>query len=163
MDDYVHLLTPMTEFTPDILLLSPAFPTAFRAAVATLQLVQSEILVATLDFIRIVLSHDALSPPTSLNPQHLIPLTPPPKFPLYGAAIKDVVEKQGFELVGHLLTGLVGHFPEDTTSTVVTVLRVMSALWAPQVQAWLPSVVEQLPAATVPVESKAQFLTAFNK
>ncbi|KAF8584964.1 ARM repeat-containing protein [Ramaria rubella] len=152
VEDYIRLILQMVDFTPDILFLSPAFSASFGAAVTGLTLVQMDICFLALDFLRIVVTHDALSPGG----------TAPPKFPLYAQAIRDVFSKQGFGLLGCLLTGFVGDFDEDTTSSVVTIFRTVSALWPTEITSWLPSIIEQLPAS-LPAAVRQQFLTDFNK
>ena len=156
VEDYIRLLLQMVDFAPDIMFPSPAFPASFGAAVAGLTMVQIDICYLALDFLRVVLTHDALSP----NTGSALPV--PPKFPLYAQAIQEAISKQGFQLLGCLLTGFVGDFDEDTTSQVVTIFRAMSATWPGEMSSWLPSVVDQLPS-NLPVPVKEQFLNDFNK
>ena len=149
------MLLQMIEYTPDILFPSSAFPVAFRAAMLALSLVQSDIVFAALDFVRMIITHDSLSPPMSTPP--------PPKFPLYAAAIRPVIEKEGPELVTYLLTGLVGDFPEESTSLVVTIFRVLAALWPAQLLTWLPVVLQQLPVTSAPEQAKRQFMADISR
>jgi transportin-3 len=142
------LLLELVAHAPDIFFQSSAFPLAFRASMAALTLVHSEIIFQSLDLFRIVLTHDCLLSNSSQ----------PPKFPIYATAIHGVVDKEGFALVGYLLAGLVGEFPEDSTSTVVTIFRVLAALWTSQMLSWLPPVLEQLPTTVAPNQAKTQFL-----
>ena len=144
----------MVDFAPDVLFPSPAFPASFGSAIAGLTLVQIDISYLALEFLRIVLTHEALSP--------IAGVTAPPKFPVYAQAIRDVFSKQGFQLLGCLLTGFVGDFDEDTTSQVVTIFRMISAVWPSEISSWLPSVVEQLPS-TITTSVREQFLADFNK
>ena len=144
------MLLQMIDYAPDILFPSSAFIVAFRAAMAALTLIQADIVFAALDFIRSVLTHDCLDP--SLP-------SPPPKFPIYASAIRPVIEQEGAALVGCLLTGIVGDFPEDTLSAVVSILRAVSQLWTSQFLSWLPLILERLPASGVPHEAKTQFLS----
>lgn len=148
LEDYIHLLLELVAHAPNIFFQSSAFPLAFRAAMAALTLVHSEIIFQSLDLFRIVLNHDCL---LSGPPQ-------PPKFPIYSTAIRAVVDKEGFVLVGYLLAGLVGDFPEDSTSAVVSIFRALAALWTSQVLSWLPPVLEQLPTTVAPIQAKSQFL-----
>ena len=150
LEDFLQMLLQLIEFAPDTYFQSPAFPLAFRAAMAALTVVHSDIIFASLDLIRITLTHDSL---VSNNPAR------PPKFPIYASAIRGVFDKEGFELVGYLLSGLVGEFPEDSTSAVVSIFRVISAVWTSQLQSWLPLVLQQLPTTTVPNQAKTQFLS----
>lgn len=148
LEDFLHMLLRLADLAPDVFFQSPAFPTAFRAAMAALTLIHTDIVFASLDLFRTILTHDSLTP--------IVPV--PPKFPIYSAAIHEVFEKEGFEFVGYLLTGLIGDFPEDSTSTVVTIFRSISVVWTSQLLSWLPSVLQQLPATSAPNLAKSQFL-----
>ncbi|KAI0936668.1 hypothetical protein AcV5_004749 [Taiwanofungus camphoratus] len=150
MEDYLQMLLQMLEYTPDVFFPSPAFPIAFRAAMAALTVVHSDIVFAALDLIHNILTHDCLAPPSS---------TPvPPKFPVYAAAIRPVAQKEGLELTGCLLSGLVGDFPEESTAIVVTIFRVLVALWPTDLVSWLPAVLQQLPPTGTPDQAKTQFM-----
>lgn len=150
MEDYLQLLLQMLEFAPDVLFPSAALPIAFRAAMASLTLVQADVVFAALDFISSVISHDCLnqSPTTP----------PPPKFPAYAAAIQPLIAKEGQELVGYLLAGLTGDFPEETASKVVSIFRTMAGNWPTALLSWLPPVVQQLPSGLIPDPVKTQFM-----
>jgi transportin-3 len=149
LEDYIHLLLQLVELAPDVFFQSSAFPLALRASMAALTLVHSDIIFRSLDLFRIILTHDCLLPG---SPQ-------PPKFLIYASAIHEVVDKEGFVLLGYLLAGLVGDFPEDATSIVVTIFRVFAGLWTSQLLSWLPPVLEQLPTVTAPNQAKSQFMT----
>ncbi|KAF8508506.1 ARM repeat-containing protein [Gautieria morchelliformis] len=153
VEDYIRLLLQMVDFTPDILFPSPAFPASFGSAVAGLTLVQVDICYLALEFLRIVLTHDALSRNAGV--------TVPPKFPIYAQAIRDVFAEQGFQLLVCLLVGFVGDFDEETTSQVVTIFRTICAVWPSEISSWLPSVMEQLPSS-IPLSVKEKFLADFN-
>lgn len=149
MEDYLQLLLQMTDHAPDILFESSAFPVAFKIALATLSLIHSDVIFAALNFLRIVLTHDCLIPHA---------LSTPPKFPIYANAIRQVIEKEGFELVGLLLSGLVGDFPEETSSSTISIFRVLATLWSAELLAWCPVVLQRLPATSVPDQAKTQFM-----
>ncbi|OSC99478.1 ARM repeat-containing protein [Trametes coccinea BRFM310] len=153
LEDYLQMLLQMIDNAPDVFFPSPAFPIAFRVAMAALTLVHSDIVFAALDLLRTIFTHDCLTPATQ---------PPPPKFPIYAAAIKPVVEREGQELTSLLLAGLVGDFPEESIPMVVTIFRVMGGLWPTQLHAWLPPVVQQLPSVTVPDQVKSSFLADVN-
>lgn len=147
LEDYIQLLLQLVEVRPDVFFQAP-FPLAFRATMAALTMLQSDLVVAALDLFRVLVSHDCLDPPTPV----------PPKFPGYAAAIKAVVEKEGPEFVGLLLSGLVGDFPEDAASHVVSIFRAVALLFPAQLLTWLPSVMQQLPTNSVPAQARQQFL-----
>lgn len=142
------MLMQMVDHAPDIFFPSPAFPVAFRAAMAGLSLVQADIVFAALEVLRSILSHDCLDPAP----------VPPPKFPVYASAIKEVVNKEGLELTGLMLSGLTGDFPEDTVSPVIAIFRSLAAVWSSQLLSWLPLVLQQLPSTSVPDQTKGKFL-----
>jgi transportin-3 len=151
LEDYLQMLLQLVDVAPDIFFLSSAFPISFRASMAALTLVHTDIIFASLDLFRVVLTHDCLSSISS---------TPsPPKFPIFASAIRTVFEKEGFDFVGYLLNGLVGDFPEDSTSVVVSIFRVISFVWPSQLLSWLPPILQQLPSTSTPIEAKAQFLS----
>jgi transportin-3 len=153
VEDYIRLLLQMVDFAPDILFPSPAFHASFGSAIAGLTLVQVDISYLALEFLRIVLTHDALSRNAGV--------TVPPKFPIYAQAIRVVFAEQGFQLLGCLLVGFVGDFDEETTSQVVTIFRTICAVWPSEISSWLPSVMEQLPSS-IPLSVKEKFLADFN-
>ncbi|KAF9229185.1 ARM repeat-containing protein [Gyrodon lividus] len=148
LEDYVQLLLQVLEMVPDIFFQSTAFPLAFRASMAALTLIHSDLVFAALDLFRNILTHDSLVPSSTQSP----------KSALYAAAIKAVMEKEGFELVGHLLSGLVGDFPEDSTAVVVSIFRSAAVLFSSRLLTWLPPVLQQLSTSGVPNEVKQQFL-----
>ncbi len=139
----------LVDHAPEILFLSPTFPIAFRAAMAGLTLIQSDIIFIALDFVRNVLTHDCFNPAATATP----------KYPLYANAIRVVIGKEGLELTGCLLSGLTGDFPEDSASSVITILRVIAMLWPSQLVSWLPVVLQQLPSTTTPDQNKTAFMS----
>ncbi|KAH0590836.1 hypothetical protein H2248_000956 [Termitomyces sp. 'cryptogamus'] len=149
LEDYVQMLLKLVDKSPDIFFQSSAFPVAFRASMAALTVVHTDVIFAALDLFRIILTHNCLSDN----------LSPPPKFPLYAAAIQAAFEKEGYELVGYLLAGLMSDFPEDSTSTVVSVFRSIASTWGPQLLSWLPMILGQLPVAAATNEAKTRFLS----
>ena len=155
MEDYLQMLLQLIEFRPDIFFQSSAFPMAFKAAMTALTLIHSDIIFAALDLFRIILGHECLAPP-SVSP-------PPPKFPIYAAAISGAVEGDGYELLRYLLLGLTGDFPEDSTSAVVSIIRSMATVWTSQFLSWLPTIVQQLPSTTAPSQAKSQFVDDVNR
>lgn len=153
LEDYVQLLLQLLETAPDAMLQSTAFPLAFRASMAALTLVHSDLVFATLDLFRNILTHDSL----------ISTSTQPAKFTVYATAIKSVVDKEGFEFVGYLLSGLVGDFPEDSTSAIVSIFRSLAVAFTSQLLTWLPPVLQQLPTSAAPNEAKEQFMIDVSK
>jgi transportin-3 len=141
----------MIPVAPDMFFQSSAFPLAFRASMSALTLVHTEVIFASLNLFLLIFRHDCLDRSGSVPS--------PPNFTVYASAIETVMEKNGFQLLGHLLNGLVGDFPEDSTSVVVSIFRAISFLWGSQLLSWLPSVLQQLPASAAPPQATAQFLS----
>jgi len=94
-----------------------------------------------------ILTHNCLEPQPN----------PPPKFPIFAAAISQAMEREGLNLLSILLIGIVNQFPEESVSTVVTSIRCIAALWPAQLAQWLPSALQDI--TSVPMQAKTQFMT----
>ncbi|CAA7258638.1 unnamed protein product [Cyclocybe aegerita] len=149
LEDYLQMLLQLDTLMPEIFFASSIYPVAFRCAMAGLTVVHSDIILASLDLFRDIVTHDCLEPITS---------TTPPKFPIYAAAIRPTLDKEAPQFLSLLFSGLVGDFPEDASATVVSIFRALVYLWNTQLLTWLPAVLEQIPTSSVPNEAKAQFL-----
>ncbi|KAF9015064.1 armadillo-type protein [Cyathus striatus] len=150
LEDYVQVLVTLVSLAPDVFFVSPSFPLAFRAAMTALTVIHSDILFNTLDLFRDILCHECITREGNT--------VPPPKFPIYAAAILGVMEKEGFTFLCYLLNGLVGDFPEDSASTVVSIFRAVAFVWKSRLLSWLPAILEQLPTTASPNATKSQFL-----
>ncbi|EDR15554.1 uncharacterized protein LACBIDRAFT_181790 [Laccaria bicolor S238N-H82] len=150
LEDYIQMLLQLGSLAPDIFYPSPAFPIAFRASLAGLTVVHSDIIFAALDLFQGILLHDSLN--------SSLPLPHPPKFPIYAASIRAAMEKEGFTLLSLVVAGIVGEFPADSTAKVVSIFRVLAHTWPSQLLTWLPRALEQLPTSDAPAQAKAQFL-----
>ncbi|KAG7099161.1 hypothetical protein E1B28_001032 [Marasmius oreades] len=151
LEDYLQMLIQLVQQAPDIFFQSSVFLTAFRASTAALSLVQADTIFAALDLFRMILSHDCLDPHPSKQP--------PPNFILYANAIHNVIEIGGSEFLGYLLNGLVGDFPPESDSMVVSIFRSMSTIWPSLVLTWTPLVLHQLPTSAAPNPIKENFLS----
>lgn len=140
----------MLQYTPDLLLLSPAFPTTIQVLLACLSLVQPDAIYVGVDFAANLLEHDALDPANQ---------TPPPNFPLYATAIRNAVGPHGPQLVSVLLSGLAGSYPEDVTSTAVRVIGELVKIWPNEAGMWITAAVELLPTSSVHPTVKATLLS----
>jgi transportin-3 len=149
-EDYIRMLMNLVEFAPDIFFESSAFPAAFHIVLAALTLIHTDTIFASLDLIRMVLSHDCLAPDPLKHP--------PPKFPLYASAIHQVIDKECFEFTSLLLKGLVGDFPEETASIIVTLFRVLASLWPGRLQQCIPVILQGLPVTSAPEDAKVRFM-----
>ncbi|RXW22925.1 hypothetical protein EST38_g2934 [Candolleomyces aberdarensis] len=149
VEDYVQVLIRLQEMAPDILFESSSFPHAFGGALSGLQVVQSDTIFSSLELILSILNHECMDPTRREQP---------PKYPVYAAAIKSTISKEGYHLLGCLLSGLIGSFPEDAAANIVSIFRHLAQGWSTQLVGWLGPVLEQLPAGSAPNEAKLQLL-----
>lgn len=172
IEDYVDVSTTMLTELPLLLVLTPIFPHAFRTGVTALTLVQPEIIVRALEFIRMVIGHDSLaSAPTASQPG--TPLTlgvtngsggqaGTAESAAFASAIRRVISEQGYDLVAALLEGLVTVFPPDQIQLVVTIFKVLVSGFPRECLAWMAPAVEALPSSTVGSAQKMRFLELVN-
>ncbi|PPQ62738.1 hypothetical protein CVT24_000432 [Panaeolus cyanescens] len=154
LEDYLQMLLQLLNVAPDVFFVSASFPVAFRAALSGLEVVHSDIVFATLDLLRNIVTHD------SLDPQ---PSTPPPaKFALYSKAIQTTVNQYGAQLTTLVLKGVVGDFPEDSSSSIVSIFRGLAQVWPSQLLTWIPQALETLPPSVPPLQARTQFLQEVN-
>jgi hypothetical protein len=137
MDDYVHLLLELLPLLSNRLISSPAFTASFKLCLAALSLPSNEIVMTSLDFIQTLLD---LPPSAQL-----------------GATLTEC----GQDLLALVLGGLVTGYPEDSTGMVVGILRTLAGLFPQLVVEALPTIVDRLPASSVPAVEKQAFLTKF--
>lgn len=137
MDDYVHLLLELLPLLAERLITSPAFTASFKLCLAALSLPSNEIVMTALDFI-----------------QTLLGLPPSPQ-------LAATLTECGPDLLSLVLVGLVTGYPEDSTGLVVGILRTMAGMFPQLVVDALPTIVDRLPASSVPPVEKQAFLTKF--
>jgi len=147
IQDYIQLLLQLVDITPDIFFHQNIFPSVFRASLAGLTVVHSDIVFATLDLFRAIVVHECLNP----DAQGL-------GHTQWATVIRGVIREQGFDLTGYLLSGMIGDFPEDAIANVVSIFRVLTTMFPQEMLQWLPSVLQQLPAVSAPNQAKNQFL-----
>lgn len=155
MEDYIQLLLQLQDRVPDILFESPSFPVAVRVAIAALTLIHSDVIFAALDMLRAIVTHDCLDSSTTSRPS--------PKFTAYATAIRNVVQEEGPVLLANLLNGIVNDFPQESVSTVITIIRMLAIAFPKQLVAWLPQVLDQVPMAASFTPAKNQLLTDITK
>lgn len=153
IEDYLHLLIQMLTFCPDYVLLSPSFPSSFQAVLTALTLVHPDIIYPALDLLWMILGHESMTPSASQ----------PAKYAQYATTIRQAVSANGFQFVGLLLTGMVSTFPEDSVHLVASLFRLLAGGWRAELATWLPPAVQQIPAASLPAEARAKFLTDMGK
>lgn len=151
---------------PALVIPSPAFAQSFSVCLTALNLPAPEIILTTLEYIQVVLSDPSINPSVPLVSGN--GSTPPPSAALGPSdkavvteSLRNVLGQQGGALVGLVLSGLVTGYPEEAPELVVNILRALAGAFPGEMVAWLPPVVESLPATSVPVAEKQAFLTKF--
>lgn len=141
------MLLQIVDITPDIFFNHNIFPSVFRASLAGLTVVHSDIVFVTLDLFRAIIMHECLGPEASA-----------PEYAQWATVIRGVVREQGYDLTGYLLSGMIGEFPEDAIANVASIFRVMTTMFPQEMIQWLPGVLQQLPSTAAPNQAKTQFL-----
>jgi len=155
MEDYIQLLLQLQDRLPDIFFESPSFPTAVRVAIAALSLIHSDVIFAALDLLRAIVTHDCLDSSTTTRPS--------PKFIVYASAIRSVIQDEGPVLLANLLNGIVNDFPQESTSTVITIIRMLAITFPKELVIWLPQALDQVAMAASFTPAKNQLLTDITK
>ena len=151
LDDYLHTCLVTLHAAPGMLLLSPAFPHAFRSALASLQALSPALVGIATDLLRDLLAfHPGPDGSTA------------PEAPAGTEAVAEVVNEHGFQLCCSTLVGLMTHFPPDTMPVVFAIFRTLAARFPQQLAQWLPPATEQLPPQVISAQERAQFLNAMD-
>lgn len=171
LDDYIHTCLTVLNNVPSMLLLSPQFAQVFRATLAALTLLKTEIVGTALDLMLGMVGHDSLMMPVTAS-QPGTPLAAPGALNAdgtpsmddmgsYAAAIRHVIGQQGFQLASVLLNGLATQFSPEVMPVAITTLKVLSSGFAGEMVAWVPGIVEQLPTNYVPDKDKIAFTNRY--
>lgn len=147
----MHLVTDLIEYSPSSLFLSSALPAAFQSTLSSLTLLRPDIVMAALDAIRGIVGHESLQSNAAVLA---------PNSDNTGAAIRAVIEATSAQLVELLVSGLVDG-PEDASSSMVTVLRLLSIMFAPQLAATVPEAIANLQSKSLSDEESTEFLSRF--
>ena len=153
-EDYLFIITPLVEYNPNILFLSPAFSASFTLLASSLQLFHTDTIFRSLGLIRSILGHDALNPATQ---------PPLANAALYAAAVRDAIQKEGLALVGYLFAGLLDHFQPEMMSGVITTVRILTMYWPAEMQQWVPLVLGQLQVPPAVGDAKVRFLNEYGQ
>lgn len=139
MDDYVHCFNAYLTHLPAYTLSSPALPLAFSHTLMALACPAPEAILVSLDVLHLLsqrLSHTQFQP------------TLQPLFAQYGQA-----------LVGVILPGIVGQFPEDGFDQAQGVLGATVMCAAPEeVERWAGEGLAATPSNVLPAHDKEVFM-----
>ena len=70
---------------------------------------------------------------------------------------------EGCQKANQAMAGLVGDFPEEAASIIVTLFRVLASLWPNQLQQWATVILQGLPVTSAPEEAKVRFMKDLNE
>jgi transportin-3 len=140
MDDYVHTFMAYLTQIPETILNSSALQLALSQTISALTCPAPETTLVCLDTLVLVTSHLG--------------------DPRYTPHLQPLLAQFGSVLVGLLVAGVVGGFPEEGVEQVRTVLGALSVCApAEEVYGWLNGAVGQIPGHVVPTLEKEKFLT----
>ena len=146
--DFTQLSQAMLDFTPEIFVASLGLETAFLNCLVAMRLVHTDIIFAALDFLGVL-----------LRPAKI------PKAPgdvadqaSYTLRINEVFAAHGFQLLNHLLDGMLGNFHEESLANVIFLIRCVAEEWPSQFAGWLPSLMEALPTSLCSPQLKSKFM-----
>lgn len=147
IEDFFRLATDAVRFyTTKTICSSLATPT-FEAAISALSLQQIDPLMATLHFIRDLLSFGGEKPPISaFNGSDEQPLRNAPETQ---SAVKQLLLSLGPLLVQRILTGMMFSFPEECFPDASAILLACFGLMPQQSAEWVQVTVQLLPAGSL--------------
>lgn len=144
IEDFFRLMVDAVRYYPVKTLTSPLAEPIVSAALTALTLHQLEPLLATLQYLRDLLSFGTTHPLISQVDNE--PYTNPPEAQ---AAVKNLIVSQGQVLVQRILTGMMFSFPGDCFSEASAVLMTLFEIDGPQAGAWVQSTIQMLPAGSL--------------
>lgn len=143
IEDFFRLAAEMTLYYPTQSVMSPTVETILLAACSSLTLLKEEPIIATLHFLRDLLSYGRNSPPTSSFDQgrQNVPLPVQER-------VKQLVEKANLDLVQRIMNGMMFTFPEGCFPDASAVLLDMFELMAERTTASVTTTLSMLPAGS---------------
>lgn len=150
LDDYIHLLSTLIEYTPQIPLSSPSFPSIFRTVLAALTLFSPSVISAALDLLRTILGHESLLDPTLS-----------PSYPQFAQTIHTAVQSNSTQLIQLLLQELI-KLEDETSSSVLTLFRVLALGFSDVLGREIPIALGGIEDRIVSSTEKIEFLQKFS-
>jgi transportin-3 len=147
IEDFFRLATDAIRFYPRKMICSSLASPTLEAAIAALALQQVDPLIASLHYVRDLLSFGGEKPPISeFNVSDGKSLTNPPEVQ---TAVKQMLASLGQPLVQRILTGMMFSFPEDCFPDASAILLALFGLMPQQSAQWVQSTLHLLPAGTL--------------
>jgi transportin-3 len=156
IEDFFRLMVDAVLYYPNRLILSAYFGPVFDASLTALTLQQNDPLIATLHYLRDILSFGGDNPPSSTYGE----TTPNP--PENKQAVKALMLQRGELLTQRILAGLMFNFPKDCVPDGSGVLLGLAELLPNQVASWIQSTIAMLPAGTVSQAESTRVMTGIN-
>ena len=147
IEDFFRLATDAVRFYPQKTISSSLASPTFEAAISALSLQQIDPLIATLHYVRDILSFGGEKPPISdFNGSDGKPLSKPPELQ---AAVKQLLVSLGALLVQRILTGMMFSFPEDCFPDASAILLGLFGLMPQESAEWVQATLLLLPSSSL--------------
>lgn len=144
IEDFYRLLTDALLYYPYKMIRSPLFTPIFQAGVSALALEQRDPLIATLHYLRDVISYGGDNPPSSNIGSNNSPNPPEIK-----EAVQQLIISNGELLVKQIMAGMMITFPPDCFTDGSGALLGLFQLLPQQTASWVDKTVRMLPEGTV--------------
>jgi transportin-3 len=154
-EDFFRLLTDAVLYYPEKLLTSTLFAPIFEAALVALTISAQEPLIATLHYLRDVLSYGGLSPSSSTYTSDSTP-------PALRQSVQSLIMARGELLVQRIIAGLLFSFPRDCIPDGSGVLFDIVEIAPGSIVKWIGDTIALLPAGTVSQAEVERLLTTIN-
>jgi transportin-3 len=146
IEDFFRLTTDAVRFYPNKTVCSSLATPTFEAAISALSLQQIDPVIATLHFIRDLLSFGEDKPPISTFYSEAKSLSNVPEL---RAAVKQLLASLGPLLVQRILTGMMFSFPEECFPDASAILLTSFGLMPQQSAEWVQATLQLLPAGSL--------------
>ncbi|KAL8798578.1 MAG: hypothetical protein Q9182_006552 [Xanthomendoza sp. 2 TL-2023] len=148
IEDFFRLLVDAVIYYHQQLLLSPVCQHILSASISALTLQQEPPLIATLHFLRDLLSYGT-DHPNSSNFDRSESGKAPPNPPELQQAVKQMVVSQGEPLVQRVMTGMMFTFPRDCIQDASGVLLSLFEILPEQSALWVKGTIGMLPLGSI--------------
>ena len=147
IEDFFRLLTDAIRYYPEQAICSQLAEPIFQASLTALTLQQVDPLIATLHYLRDLLSFGTDKPMISAfdGPDG----KPAASLPQVQTAVKRLVAAHGSTLVQRVLTGMMFNYPEDCFADASSILLALFAIMPRQAAQWVQGTIQLLPPGTL--------------
>lgn len=147
IEDFFRLATDAVRFYPEKTICSSLAAPTLEAAISALSLQQIDPLIATLHFVRDLLSFGGERPPFSdFNGADGKPISSSPDLQ---PAVKQLLASLGSLLVQRILTGMMFSFPEECFADASAIVLALFGLMPQQAAEWVQVTLQLLPTGSI--------------